>query len=474
MILVWQQGDSINNGRFTIEQVLGIGGFGITYKATDNARGGTLAIKTLNPTMQLRPDFQEQQVKFINEAITVKGFIHPHILKVYEVIREKELFGVVMEYINGISLSKYIEQKGQLTEELALKYIDQIGQALEEVHRNNYLHRDIKPDNILLRNNNQEAVLIDFGISREIATQNMSILLTDGYAPIEQYQRRGNFGPHTDVYALAATLYYLLTAKELRSKGEVSPLPATRRKYDQDPLPEPRSYNHNISQKVNDAILAAMKLDPEQRTKDISEFRKDLGLLTKVQTETVLIPLHPENMQRLVIDTPLESIRPTVTSIVYKKLNSLLQSQNFREADLETRNLVLKIAKREKDGWLRVEDAEEFPCKELRTIDKLWLKHSQQKFGISIQQKMYQSLWENLYQIVSQTKECDVDTWSSFGDLVGWKKSGKWIDYNHINFSLTAPSGHLPFAGIGGWGWFGVTFEVKVGLSFPNINTYVP
>ncbi|WP_308411351.1 serine/threonine protein kinase, partial [Cylindrospermopsis raciborskii] len=131
-----------------------------------------------------------------------------------------------MEYIKGIPLSKYIEKNGQLTEVLALKYIDQISQAIECVHKDNYLHRDIKPDNILLRNNYKDTVLIDFGLARIMATQSMTNSLTHGYAPIEQYQRRANFGPHTDVYALGATLYYVLTANGLRLKGESSPVPA--------------------------------------------------------------------------------------------------------------------------------------------------------------------------------------------------------------------------------------------------------
>ncbi|MFM6252188.1 MAG: serine/threonine protein kinase, partial [Dolichospermum sp.] len=104
----------------------------------------------------------------------------------------------------------------------ALRYINQVGQALEHIHEDNYLHRDIKPDNILLKNNGQDAILIDFGLARTMATQSMSNSLTQGYAPIEQYQRQGNFGPHTDVYGLAATLYYLLTANGLRLEGKVS------------------------------------------------------------------------------------------------------------------------------------------------------------------------------------------------------------------------------------------------------------
>jgi serine/threonine protein kinase len=277
-MIIWQPGQQINNGRFIIQgKPLGSGGFGTTYKALEPSTGKLYAIKTLNQQMQLQEDFAEQQVKFINEALTIKGFDYKHIVKVHEVIQSGELFGVVMEYIDGVTLFQYVRHKGQLTESEALLYIDQIGQALEYIHAKGSLHRDIKPANILLRQNKQEAVLIDFGLTRSIATRSMTASLTEGYAPIEQYRRKGSFGPHTDVYALAATLYYLLTADGLNKEGEFSPVPAQNRKYDNEPLPAPKHYNSGISQRVNDAILQGMEIEPENRTPTVLEFRENLG-----------------------------------------------------------------------------------------------------------------------------------------------------------------------------------------------------
>jgi hypothetical protein len=125
---------------------------------------------------------------------------------------------------------------------------------------------------------------------------------------------------------------------------------------------------------------------------------------------------------------------------VFSKLNSLLQAQNFKEANLETRKIMLAVANREEEGWLRIEDAEKFPCKELRSIDQLWLKYSSGKFGISVQQQIYQSL--------GGTKEYNQDVWESMGDHVGWRQGGKWLDYSGLNFTQTAPSGHMPIRGL--------------------------
>jgi hypothetical protein len=139
----------------------------------------------------------------------------------------------------------------------------------------------------------------------------------------------------------------------------------------------------------------------------------------------------------------------------YAKLETLLKAQDFRAADQETDKVVLEVANL-RGRYLEIEDAEKFPCKELRSIDKLWLKYSGGKFGISVQQQIYQSLG-------GTTVELNSDVWESMGDRVGWRQGGQWLAYSDFNFSQTAPSGHLP--GIGGtcqwteglcgegWGW---------------------
>ncbi len=456
-MIIWQPGQQINNGRFIIQgKPLGSGGFGTTYKALEPSTGKLYAIKTLNQQMQLQEDFAEQQVKFINEALTIKGFDHQHILKVHEVIQAGELFGVVMEYIDGVTLFQYLRQKGQLAESEALLYIDQIGQALEYVHAKGSLHRDIKPANILLRQNKQEAVLIDFGLTRSIATKSMTASLTEGYAPIEQYRRKGSFGPHTDVYALAATLYYLLTADGLNQEGEFSPVPAQNRKYDDEPLPAPRHYNSGISQRVNDAILAGMEIEPEKRTPTVLKFRENLGL---VRTP----PPHPLPARE--VRTPPPNPLPaseegelkSSCGMDYNKLRDYLAQGKWKEADEETARVMLAVAKREKEGWLDDKSIDNFPCADLRTIDQLWVKYSDGKFGFSVQKRIYQGF--------GGTRKYDREIWDKFGDKVGWRKGGDWLYYTDITFDKKAPEGHLPV-----WVGLGVS-GLRAGCLFSRVET---
>ncbi len=263
---LWTTKQQLQNGKFTIQKVLGGGGFGITYSAVEKNTNNIVAIKTLNPIHQSKVDFEQQQVKFVQEAFRLVQCSHPHIVKVHEVINENGLWGMVMEYIQGEDLSEYINQRGKLSEVEALKYINQVGTALEYIHQQGMLHRDVKPNNIVLRQNQQEAVLIDFGLAREFnlnQTGSMTNVMTEGYAPIEQYERRGKFGAYTDVYALAATLYTLLT-------GE-APLPS-RFRITGIPLPSPQQRNSDISDRVNDAIIKGMELEPHERTQTVREW----------------------------------------------------------------------------------------------------------------------------------------------------------------------------------------------------------
>ncbi|MFN5592761.1 MAG: GUN4 domain-containing protein, partial [Aphanizomenon sp.] len=351
------------------------------------------------------------------------------------VIEEEKfrLVGVVMEYIDGVDLHKYVQNKGQLSETEALLYINQISQALEYIHAKGSLHRDVKPENILLRQNEQnqqEAVLIDFGSTRSIANTSMTKSFTDGYAPIEQYRDKGNFGDHTDVYSLAATLYYLLTADGLKQDSKSTPAPANERQQF-DLLAKPKFYNQSLSQRVNDAILQGLGVEPENRTPTVLKFRENLGLV------------NIENDQEIQLKSEV--------GINCTKLRDLLAAQKWKQADYETYLVMLKAVGCEKDHWIGWEELLHFPCTDLGTIDKLWYKYSNGKFGFSVQKEIYLSVGGiadgNYYE----------EAWKKLGDRVGWrmergrkKKAATWIEVEDIVDTVEAPKGHLP---VFGWVW---------------------
>ena len=278
--MAWLSGQQLQNGKYTIEKELGEGGFGITYRARDN-QGDFVVIKTLNDAIQKRADFAKFQQDFLNEAIKLAKCSHSHIVQIYEVIHENDLWCMVMEYIEGEDLGSFVENQGVLSETEALRYIQQIGSALTVVHDNGLLHRDIKPQNIMLRAGKSEAVLIDFGIAREFTpnlTKTHTKILSDGFAPIEQYDARAKRGAFTDVYALAATLYSLLT-------GEL-PITAPMRAIGTE-LVEAKKINSIISDRVNHAIIKGMELKPENRPKSINEWLSLLNI-QKPSNNTIL------------------------------------------------------------------------------------------------------------------------------------------------------------------------------------------
>ena len=280
--MVWESGNQLQSGKYTIDKELGEGGFGITYRARDN-NGRDFVIKTLNKTLQRRPDFAKFQQDFLNEAIKLAKCTHPHIVRIDEVIQEGALWCMVMEYIDGEDLANLVENQGALSEVNALRYIQQIGAALTVVHNNGLLHRDIKPQNIMLRSGNSEAVLIDFGIAREFTpklTKTHTQMLADGFAPIEQYDKRAKRGAYSDVYALAATLYAILT-------GEVPTMSPVRAIG--TPLVEPKKINSSISERVNKAIIKGMEIKPENRPQSIEEWLKLIWLEGQANNQQPLI-----------------------------------------------------------------------------------------------------------------------------------------------------------------------------------------
>jgi len=435
----WPPGQQLHNGKYIIEAILGGGGFGVTYRAQNSKEGKVVAIKTLNATSQGKPNFRELQTKFVNEALCLAACKHPHVVQVYEVFPEMagdiELWCMVMELIDGIDLAGHLEDNGILSETKALPIIQQVGDALSFVHKQNLTHLDVKPQNIMLRKRGLSAVLIDFGLARQVTTpgklRTNSNSGTECYAPLELLEKRAELGAYTDVYSLAATLYVMLT-------GEL-PFPSQFRKQN-IPLTPPKQHNDKISDRVNAAIIKGMELEPQNRPQSVQEWLD------------LVIPKQATNEVQLV----------SAVGMDYYELRNLLAAGKWKEADQETARVMLKVAGREKEGYLDTESIDKFPCEDLRTIDQLWVKYSNGRFGFSVQKRIYQSL--------GGTRTYDDKIWKAFGDRVGWRvNKWWWVGYDELKFNTqTAPEGHLPVPKVFGWwlGWFGGARGVGRWFSF--------
>ncbi|MFB2770492.1 protein kinase [Pelatocladus sp. BLCC-F211] len=263
-----QAGTKLQGGKYTLDQEIGRGGFGITFKATHHFLNHVVVIKTLNEKLRQHPDFVKFERQFQDEARRLAACVHPNIVRVSDFFVENGLPYMVMEYIPGDTLGEAYTLPGiPLPEATAIHYIRQIGAALQVVHQNGLLHRDIKPDNIILRQGTQEVVLIDFGIAREFNSgvrQTHTGMVSEGYSPIEQYLSQATRTPATDVYGLAATLYSFLT-------GQV-PMPALLR--DREQMPTPRELQPHLSAAVNQAVMRGMAIEAKFRPQTVAEWLK--------------------------------------------------------------------------------------------------------------------------------------------------------------------------------------------------------
>lgn len=284
-------------GRYIVGNVLGFGGFGITYKAWDKKLDTVVAIKEYYPSgIVNRPpgtknillfsgkkkkEFEYGLTRFIEEARNMTNFnSHRNIVNVYEYFEENSTAYIVMEFLDGCNLSEFIESaNGKLDIETSMKIILNTCNALKDIHANGIIHRDVSPDNIFLTKNGG-IKLIDFGAARfsNNEDKNFTIILKPGFAPPEQYDQISQQGPKTDIYALGATLYYCITGEK--------PEESTNRKI-KDNLISPKQIDSSIEQYLSDSIMKAMAIEPALRFESITEFEKAVKKEIKVKAPNV-------------------------------------------------------------------------------------------------------------------------------------------------------------------------------------------
>lgn len=299
-------GQTLQAGKYLLGEELGRGGFGVTYRATHQHLNQAVVIKTLNDSLRSNPLFSDSERKFQDEARRLALCVHPHIVRVSDFFMEDGRAYLVMDYVPGQTLDRVVLPDQPLPEALAIHYIRQIGSALQVVHHKGLLHRDVKPQNIILRQGTRDVILIDFGIAREFdgnLTQTHTSMISSGYAPIEQYLPQAKRTPATDIYALAATLYMLLTGKTpmasvlrcqiearrqqtaSKSTGATEALTANHQL-----MPTPRELRPELSAGVDQAVMKGMALEAHDRPATVEAW---LDLLP-ASSLTAEVPLRSE------------------------------------------------------------------------------------------------------------------------------------------------------------------------------------
>ena len=278
---------SLLHDRYTVGRAIGFGGFGITYIAWDNKLMQKVAIKEYMPSEyatrvpgnltvtiydgERYTEFMTGLQKFLDEAQRLAKFQNvPGIVRILDCFSENLTAYIVMEYLDGMTLKQYLaEHGGKLPYEEAVEFILPVLAALQAVHKEGIIHRDISPDNIFISKDG-EVKLLDFGAARYASTgysKSLSVILKPGYAPAEQYLSHGEQGPWSDVYATAATLYRMITG--------VVPEEALERK-EKDSLKPPSALGAKLPKNAEKAILNALNVRVENRTASAEEFEAQL------------------------------------------------------------------------------------------------------------------------------------------------------------------------------------------------------
>ena len=276
------------NGRYRVCRSLGQGGFGITYLAEDELLGQKIVIKEYFPAAFARraddgsirimeetdrAAFTEGRNRFLREARILTSLLDvPGVVKAWNYFQENQTAYLVMEYVQGISLRSWLEQNGEVPSfDEALEMLRPVVLALESIHKKGLLHRDITPDNLMVGANGT-VKLLDFGSARSYLREKDSemtqtVLLKSGYAPPEQYDGKSVQGPWTDIYALSATLYEMITG--------CMPEDALQRQI-RDELLGPSVYGAKITPEQEEHLLKrGLALDERERYTSVREFSSD-------------------------------------------------------------------------------------------------------------------------------------------------------------------------------------------------------
>lgn len=388
--------------RYWAKNILGEGGFGRTFLAVDEFKPSKplCVIKQFLPQAQGTSNIQKASELFAQEAQRLEELgKHPQIPDLFAYFSHNNRQYLVQELIDGQTLQQELENKGIYTEDEICELLQDILPLLNFVHQNQIIHRDLKPENIIRRNLDSKLVLVDFGAAKFVATSQCSstgtIIGTVPYCAPEQGKGKPDF--ISDLYSLGVTCLHLLANVEPTELFDDWQGEWIWRKH---------LKLNAVSNHLGQIIDKLIEPKPKHRYQSVAAVLKDLELKDSTSR--------------------------------YPRLEAFLKGRQWREADIETSQVICQLAQREQEGWLDYKSIKNLPYSDLLEIDRLWRKYSNNRFGFSIQKQIYQSL------VATQT--VDAQMMQKFGEIVGWRNpnSSNWYSHSELSFNLSAPEGHLP------------------------------
>jgi serine/threonine protein kinase len=440
--------------RYRATQALGRGGCSRTFEALDQDRLNHPCVIKL---FMLPPEQDKKATDLFNqEAVRLYELgKHDQITDLYAHFELDDRLYLVQEFVDGKTLLDELEDRkasvhGLYKENEIREILADLLPVLQFIHERDVIHRDIKPANIMRRRMDGKLILIDFGVAKAkqatgtgVAGQG-TMIGTLGYAPAEQLQAGAAY-PASDLYALGATCVHLLTG--MHPFNLYNPLEGYL--IWQDHLPQGTTISPPLGKILDNLLKNLVK----HRYRSALEVLRDLDLEPAAYSS-------PNGLS-----VPLES----EVGIDYTKLRDFLAAGNWKEADRETCQKMLEVMGQQHRGYLDNEHIENFPCKDLRTINQLWTHHSNKHFGFSVQKRLWQ-------EEGGKPGVYDSTVYEKFGDRVGWRVNHNWKSYADLTFSLNAPQGHLPLGLSIGWGdgameLVGVEGAVEVDRLFSLVET---
>ena len=409
--------------RYVAIKVIGQGGFGRTFLAIDRQKPEQTrcVIKQFYPQLQGVGSLKKAALLFEQEALRLAELGKHHCIpELYAYSTQNRHQYLVQEWIEGKNLAEILTTEGVFDEQQIRHLLNSLLQILDFIHNRQIIHRDIKPENIILRSDKTFA-LVDFGAAK-VVTQAISktgtIIGSPEYIAPEQLRGKAVFA--SDFYSLGVTCLNLLT--------QASPFELFSDSSDRwvwrDYLVE-TSLSYSLGRIIDKMIYRAI----DRRYQSTQQILKDLNPSFQIVNNTIPLDLLQFNseMEQSEID---DSILVSTTGINYTKLADLLKDNQWQQANQETATLLLQTANKKRKNWLERDDIYELTCEDLQIIDRLWCKYSQDNFGFGIQAH----IWQNMEQ----------QNYKYFGEKVGWLVNKRWILMKELNFSISAPRGHLP------------------------------